>query len=233
MIDGYAGPVVTPTAVRSLTERVYHELRADILACTLRPGNRLRPGEIAQEVGVSLNVVREALNRLAGEGLVRASAQLGFTVAELSIVDLNDLTGLRTIVECSAIRASVELGSLEWETGVVAAHHLLAGTPIVDSEAPDQIRADWMDAHNAFHAATMSGCGNQRLVQLTATLGSAAGIYRHWSQAYDHGERDIAGEHRAIFTAVLARNAEAACLAHSDHIRRTAHIVTAAIKARE
>lgn len=228
-VDG----VTALSAPRSLTEGLYRALRTEILSGRFTPGQRLRPSEIASSRGVSLNVVREALNRLSGEGLVNASPQLGFAVVELSTGDLVDLTELRTLVECSAIRASVEEGSLTWETALVAAHHRLARTPMSGPDAPEEVTAEWMQAHNDFHAATMSACGNRRLIALTAALAESAAIYRHWSQVYDHGRRDIAGEHRAIFEAALARDAELACRLHAEHIRRTADIVIAAAGAHE
>jgi DNA-binding GntR family transcriptional regulator len=225
--------VTSPPAPRSLTEGLYRALRTEILSGRFTAGQRLRPSELSQQRGVSLNVVREALNRLSGEGLVDASPQLGFAVVQLSVEDLDDLTALRSLVECSAIRTSVEQGSLGWETGLVAAHHRLARTPLTGPDSPDELTSEWMQAHNDFHVATMSACGNRRLIALTAALGESAAIYRHWSQAYDHGRRDIAGEHRAIFEAALARDAELACRLHAEHIRRTGDIVRAAAGARE
>jgi DNA-binding GntR family transcriptional regulator len=216
------------TTARSLTERVYECVRADILAGRFSPGQRLRPTDLAALNGVSLNVVREALNRLAGERLVQASPQQGFSVVQVSASDLNDLTDVREMVETAALRRSIEHGDLAWESALVAAHHRLANTPLTD-EDPDQLSDEWMRAHNAFHAATMCACGSPRLVELAATLGESAAMYRYYSQRYDHGRRDIAGEHRAIFEATIARDADLACRLHAEHIQRTAEIVTRAL----
>jgi DNA-binding GntR family transcriptional regulator len=225
--------VASSTAPRSLTEALYRALRTEILGGRFAPGQRLRPGELGQQRGVSLNVVREALNRLCGEGLVDASPQLGFAVVQLSVEDLADLTALRSLVECSALRTSVEQGSLDWETGLVAVHHRLARTPMTGSDSSDVLTAEWMQAHNDFHAATMAACGNRRLIALTAELAESAAIYRHWSQAHRRGRRDIAGEHRGVFEAALARDAELAARLHAEHIRRTADIVIATAGGRE
>src|SRR3954471_8867484 len=102
----------TSKASRSLTERVYGGLRADIVGGRFSPGERLRPTELAALNGVSLNVVREALNRLAGERLVQASPQQGFAVVQVSAVDLADLTDARVLVETAALRRSIEQGDL-------------------------------------------------------------------------------------------------------------------------
>jgi DNA-binding GntR family transcriptional regulator len=75
----------------------------------------------------------------------------------------------------------------------------------------------------------MSGCRSPRLIEMAAVLGESAAIYRHWSQRYDQGQRDVAGEHRAIFEATVVRDADLACRLHCEHIQRTAEIVTAAL----
>jgi DNA-binding GntR family transcriptional regulator len=218
----------TSRTARSLTERVYGCLRADILAGRFSPGQRLRPTDLAAVNGVSLNVVREALNRLAGERLVRASPQQGFAVVQVSASDLGDLTEVRVLVETAALRRSIEHGDLAWESALVAAHHRLANTPMTDDD-PDQLSDEWMRAHNAFHAATMCACGSPRLVELAAGLGESAAMYRYYSQRFDHGKRDVAGEHRAIFEAAIGRDADLACQLHAEHIQRTAEIATMAL----
>ncbi|MDL5160110.1 GntR family transcriptional regulator [Actinomycetospora termitidis] len=213
----------------SLTQRTFERLRADIVGGRLVPGERLRPGGIASAEEVSLNVVREALNRLAGARLVRASPQLGFTVATTSVDDLRDLTDVRSLVEGEALRRSIERGDLTWEGELVAAHHRLERTPMVSADRPDVLDEAWMDVHVAFHAATMSACGSPRMIEMVADLQECASLYRRWSVRVDGGRRDVAGEHRAIFEAAVARDADAACRAHLDHIGRTADLAAAAI----
>jgi DNA-binding GntR family transcriptional regulator len=220
------------TTARSLTERVYRDLRGDILAGRLIPGQRLRPTELAASNGVSLNVVREALNRLSGERLVQASPQQGFAVVQLSGPDLEDLTNVRVLVETAALRRSIEAGDLAWESALVAAHHRLANTPISDGD-PDRTSDEWMEAHNAFHAATMSACGSPRLVEIADVLGESATMYRQYSQRSHHGTRDVAAEHRGIYEATIARDADLACRLHAEHIQRTAEIVTRALASEE
>lgn len=73
----------------------------------------------------------------------------------------------------------------------------------------------------------MTGCRNPWLVELASLLSESAEIYRHRSQMVDQGSRDVAGEHRAIFEAVIGRDAARACQLHAEHIRRTARIVAA------
>jgi DNA-binding GntR family transcriptional regulator len=223
--------VSTAISARSLTERVYIRLRAEIIGGQLAPGQKLRPTELSALHEVSLNVVREALSRLAGERLVRALPQQGFAVVALSVDDLIDLTAVRSTIETAALQQAIERGGLDWETGLVAAHHQLAHTPKVDADNPTGVNEAWMHAHNAFHEATMSGCASPRLIEIISGLGESAAIYRYWSHRYDQNRRNSAAEHRAIFKATLARDAELACRLHNAHIRRTADILVAALAA--
>ena len=112
----------------SRTEDAHTQLRADILACRIRPGERLRILELAGRLGVSHTVVREALSRLSADGLVVAEAQRGFTVAPVSPKELADLTDVRVTIECDALRRSIERGDIAWESRIVASAHALART---------------------------------------------------------------------------------------------------------
>src|SRR6201999_1825607 len=79
----------------NLTQLAHDRLRADLLACRLKPGERLIINQLCQYLDVSLGAVREALSRLSSEGLVIAEPQRGFRVAPISAEDLKDLTAAR------------------------------------------------------------------------------------------------------------------------------------------
>jgi DNA-binding GntR family transcriptional regulator len=105
-------------------------LRGDVLEGRLRPGQALPVAGLADRLGVSVTVIREALTRLTGEGLVNLEPRLGFRVVELSVDYLVDLTRIRIEIETLAARMAVHHGNRRWEADLVAAHHLLASTPI-------------------------------------------------------------------------------------------------------
>ena len=78
-----------------LTEQAYRTLRKAIVQCEFPPEERLRVDELSSRYGFSSSPVREALARLAEQGLVRSIENRGFRVAPLSIDGLKDLTGER------------------------------------------------------------------------------------------------------------------------------------------
>ncbi|PWU48775.1 GntR family transcriptional regulator [Micromonospora globispora] len=199
---------------------VHAQLREDVLRGVLPPGSRLRFVELAERFSVSQSVVREALTRLAEQGLAVAMPQQGFRVRPLTLADLDELTEARIEIETLVLRRSIQRGGLAWESSVLAAHHTLANTPLTFPSG--DVNPEWAEAHDEFHSATLRGCGNERLLSIASSLRDAASLYRWWSRTVGHDEnRDHALEHRQILDATNARDEEGATRALAQHIQRT------------
>ena len=108
---------------------VYEHLRGDILSGSFGAGEWLRTNVLCKRYGVSLSVVREALCRLAEQGLVEATRNKGFKVPRLVIEELEDLTSARLSIEPICLRQSILHGDLEWETSCVGAFHAVRRNP--------------------------------------------------------------------------------------------------------
>lgn len=196
-------------------------MRADILTGRLKPGDKLPFAELGERYEASQGVLREGLSRLVAEGLVIAEPQLGFRVMPLSIADLDDLTSARCEIEGIVLRLSIEHGDLAWEAGIVAAHHRLERTPGKSPDEPEPVNDAWAEAHGDYHRALLAGCPNERLKSIAMWLRDSAEVYRRWSVSLTEHERDVSGEHRRILQAVLARRADEAVAALTDHLRTT------------
>jgi GntR family transcriptional regulator, carbon starvation induced regulator len=207
---------------RSLVEDVYEALRSDILFGRRLPSSRLQLNELAEQHGVSLSVVREAVTRLASEDLVEATPQRGFRVRSISLEHLRDLTWVRKQVETLALRQSIAKGDVTWEANLVAAHHRLAVTPMYFEDGRGN--TEWMTAHGAFHAALAAAAGSPVLERLRRQLYDASELYRYWSgNLPQHPARaHVADEHKAIFDAALAREAALAVDLLTQHLEATA-----------
>jgi len=204
------------------SERMYAQLRSDILTGRLLPGQRLPFAELGSRYGTSVGVLREALSRLVEQGLVLSEPQLGFRVTPVSADDLRDLTITRIDIETLCLRYAIQHGDLAWESRVVAAFHTLDRTPEHALPSSSAVNEDWATAHAAFHAAILEGCPTRRLREIAASLRDASELYRRWSRHLGgEDDRDIAKEHRALRDAVLARDVEAATAALTAHIRYT------------
>jgi DNA-binding GntR family transcriptional regulator len=199
---------------------IAHRLRADIVACRLKPDEPLRFEALRQAYAASFSTLREALTSLVADGLVTCEEQRGFRVAPVSLEDLQDLTHVRVLVEIEALRLSVEHGKNDWEIEIITALHRLdniegraTGNPVVDPE--------WKTAHRQFHLALISACGSPTLIGLHKTLFERAERYRCLSAALRPMPRDKQGEHRAMMRAAIARDGPLAVELIEGHIRTT------------
>lgn len=207
------------------SHRAYSHLRLAILDCRLMPGTKLNIAGLAQELDVSLGAVREALSMLQSEALVVSEPQRGFTVSPVSQKELLDITEARIAIETICLRASIERGDLGWESTIVAAFHRLSRLSEAEEGRGLHLSESWSRAHADFHAALVGACGNDWLLRLRAMLYEQSERYRRLSVPLATEARDVPGEHKALFEAVMTRDAAAAAAVLEEHLRRTAAIV--------
>ncbi|MBY6685668.1 GntR family transcriptional regulator [Rhodococcus sp. BP-149] len=212
---------------RSRTELVYRELHQRLVHGRFAPNQRLHLADLCAESGVSLSVVREALTRLATQGLVRSEPNRGFYAPDNSITELADLAFMRCNIEELAVRRSIERGDAAWESSVVAAHHQLTLTPLVSPLVDMEADRRWNLAHRAFHDACAAACGSRRLLSIRARLYDESEIMRQMSEL---PSRNVAAEHAAILTAIVARDADEASRRVRDHIDTTARLAIASVR---
>lgn len=207
------------------TDAAYARLHEEILSCRLAPGSKITISEIAHIYGFSTGAVREALSRLSAERMTVATAQKGYSVAEVSAAELKDLTRTRIAIEQLCLRAAIAHGDVEWETSIVAAYHRLHRIPALTPGDPAMLNPVWAAAHTTFHAALASGCDSPWMLTLRAMLYAQTERYRHLSVALAREVRDVDVEHKAIMDACLARDAELAERLIDAHLTKTSEIV--------
>lgn len=206
----------------TLVHDVYQQMRAEILSGVLAPGARLKPAELCLRFGVSTGVIREALTMLAEQHLVRGERNKGFQVVTLSMDELRQLTIARKVNECGALRESIERGDVNWESEVMAAHHLLVKTPVYPYDDLEHTNDEFADAHERFHFTLLQACDNPYLLDICHRLYDASEMYRRWSVGRSSGRRNVQAEHRGIMDAALARDVDTAVERYEQHIERTA-----------
>ena len=210
----------------SRTDVVYEALRSDLLDGRIRPGERLKLPALSERFGLSMTVIREALTRLAEQGMVVVNPARGYSAVELSVADLNDLTYVRIQLETLTLRASIERGDVAWESGVVAALHTLNRTPNLHQDGT--FNAEWFGCHREFHHALLAGCESPRLLAIADAERDRAELYRAWTRSLTHRlERDVRAEHEGIAAAALARDSDGATAALAAHIQKTTDLLLA------
>ncbi len=197
-------------------EAVYRRLRADVVLGRLAPGRKLGLDGLRQIYGAGLGTLREALNRLASEGLVVAEGQRGFTVAPVSAEDFAEVADLRLLLERHAIGLSFAAGDLDWEGRVVGAHHKLAVLErrLLAGEAADA--ALWKRCDREFHQALIEACGSAVLLE---TYAAAYDRYlRYQMVAVVFRGAIAARQHAELLDCALTRDAARACRVLEAHV---------------
>ncbi len=208
---------------RTLASAVYARVRAEILNCDIRPGEKLLIAQLGSRFNVSAASVREALSRLVADGLIRVEDQRGFRVSALSLSDLRDLTRTRIELECAALRLSILRGDQDWEAAVRRSWEDLLSVPHSPPDDDRRLTEEWARMHGRFHTALVEACGLQWLMRLRSTLYDQSERYRRLSLAVTRrGTRDRDAEHRMIMEATLQRDVDGAIAHLSAHFERTA-----------
>ena len=220
---------VSRASAGTLVEQVAARLRSDVLSGHLPPLAKLKVDELQQSYGVSSSPLREALSRLAQEGLVRADERRGFRVPALSSADLNDIVRMRLMLDVQALRESMALGEDAWEADIVASYHRLEKMEQRYGDGPAVLDDEWMALHRDFHFALMAACPSPRQLAWSASLFDQAERYRRFSARHRQAPHSKVREHHRLMTAVLERETDTACLLLADHIRNTQNNVEKAL----
>lgn len=212
---------------KTLNERIYLQLRQDILNGKLSPGAKLRFEMLKAMYSAGTSTLRESLSRLAAENLVTTEGQRGFAVAPVSIAELRDITQTRQDLESVAIRRSIAQGDDDWEAMVLAASHRLSKMTDPSTGRLVLLPDENVRRHRAFHLSLVAACGSAWLLHFIGALYDQSERYRRFSTLHAVVPRDTAAEHRDLVDAVLARDADRAVHLLCDHLDRTAEVVAA------
>jgi len=212
-----------------LAERVYQRLRQAIVRCEFEPGARLRVEELSRRFAVSSSPVREALNRLSEQGLVRTLENRGFRVAPLTVAGVSDLARVRALVECEALRDAIAQGDDAWEGRCVAAGHALGLAERRIGNQPRALDDAWSSRHREFHLSLYAACGSPILLDLADVLFDNAERYRRWAAHSRRAPRQKHNEHQALLKAALERDADKASALLRQHIGHTEQLVASAL----
>jgi DNA-binding GntR family transcriptional regulator len=198
---------------RTLWQRVYDHLRDEILSGSLTPGAELSEVALAESLGVSRGPIREAIGRLAAEGLVTVRPRRGAVVSSLSTEEFIELYQVREALELLAVQLAVpRLG-----TDDITALQALIDE--MSTRAERKQVGEFFEANTAFHARLVDASGNAKLIDMYRQLLDQLGRYRRRSlQLRGNLQRSVA-EHAAILRAAKRGDAERAAHLMSEHIR--------------
>lgn len=200
-------------------ELVLSSVRKAILAGILSPGLRLRQEELADVFGTSRIPVREALRALEYEGLVTSQPHRGFTVTTLDADDVDEVYGLRIVLESEAVRLALPLLT---DDDLEDLEELFQA--MQNARTPD----DQLAARERFYLRLYSVSGRPRLVGLIMRLRQEVARVLRWATI-----QHSSSIHEHFFEAVRVGDAERAVAHLSSHYRRVAILIRRYIKEAE
>ena len=195
---------------RLLRERVYEQLRHDILTCELMPGAEIREAELAARFEVSKSPVRDALISLEREGLVITIPRQGYRVAPVSISDMLDMFHLRAALERANMERIFRHASDEQLEALDQFKHFSA------SQWPD----GFVSYNKSFHRRLAELGGNPRmrdqLIDLIDLMERAVQIS---VSNMNHGKPEaLVAEHREIIEVIQSRSIKTAQRLAEQHV---------------
>ncbi len=203
---------LAPLRLESTPVLVADRLREGILDGTFPPRTQLSEVALSQQLSVSRGPIREAMQRLLQEGLLRGERNRGVFVVDLGESDVRDIYLARSAVERTAAALVVNAGTDE-DFGVLQSmvDQLAAA---VDSNWVEMTKLDLQ-----FHLALVAAAGSVRLDRMFRTLMAESQLCIVRLEPFYPGREEVVHEHQAILDAIRARDlaeADRLLAAHMD-----------------
>ena len=205
----------------SLTARTYEQLRLDILAGALQPGQKLKIESLRQSYGIGTSPIREALSLLTSDGLVDRIDNRGFHVSHVSEKEFKELLKTRCWLEELALRKSIDRGGKAWEEAIVLAAYHLSRTNRSTADDHFVSNRQYESYHKRFHMALIGACGSSILVRFCNQLYDQNIRYRNLSGITAYSKRNLNREHDDIMQATLDRDGNTAVERLTAHYNLT------------
>lgn len=218
------GPSRQIDAPKTLADEAYQRIHDDIIRGAFAPNEKLQPNALRRRYDIGLSPVREALSRVALEGLAVAEGQRGFFVAPATRQELLDIADLRIQFSVMSLERSIRRGDDAWENAVVTTYYQLNKLENQSKREPRTFHDEWERRNKHFHQALGSACESPWLLHFCDILYDHFERYRRRFLIYTEIEPTIAEEHRQIMELALARDM-GACNILKQHFEHAARVI--------
>ena len=196
---------------------VYDLLRDEILDLKLLPGSPVDEAQLAERFDMSRTPIREALVRLAGEGLIETLPNRSTMVSNIDVLNLHSFFDAITLMYRVTTRLAAQYHRPE-DLPAIRAHQLRFTKAVAAQDALAMIAAN-----REFHAAIAEAGRNPYYIALfKRLLDEGRRILRLYYQSFDNRlPQQYADEHEQIIAAIVARDliaADVLAKAHADQI---------------
>ncbi len=199
-------------AVPTAVDHAYEKIWKILMVNGARGEHRLSDAALAAQLGVSRTPVRQALDRLAGDGLVRVDPRRGFWTRTFTVEDIHEIYDLRGALESLALRlAAPALDPAELRAELELLHEVRA-------RLPEQPIALFLRRDLRLHNLLIHASGNRRLTRFLATLRSQHGLFQVRDSSYPRRIATALDDHEKILHALIAGRVDEAAASLEEHI---------------
>ncbi len=206
--------IMEPRLYTTSADYVYQELRHRIITKNLKPGQRLPEVNIAVEMGVIRTPVREALRRLASEGLVLIIPNSGARLASPTRREMEDTYVVREQLECLATRIAA---------GRISERNIrrLEDTIIEEERAFEEKNLElYLEVNETFHKVIADSSGNRVLSEYVENILARTNAYVvFYDPFYDIEDNPSVIQHKGIVQAFKDREADLAVDLMREHLK--------------
>lgn len=212
------------SAKNSLADLAYREILRAILAHEFKPGDRLHPLELAEHMGISPTPVKHSLARLAGEGIVEFRSGLGPFVVAPTDEDLAQYHDSRLMCEVWAVREGIDRVDAAF-LAKLGEHMRRAEAALASAPDPATARIEFARADGAFHQQLLDLWPNEKTRawyrQLNVHIRVALLREMTGDDLPPRRLEEAVADHREIYRALAARDANACTEVLQRHVRAT------------
>ena len=205
--------------VTNINEKVYQLIKQNIIKFIYPPGHNLNITELKDALGVSPTPIKDALFKLAGEGLVVIYPRKGTYVKDITAEDIHEIIQTRLILE-TAIVADIAPRITDEQLRILEGYYQKGISIKVDRDNIDDYKA-YMESDSDFHLSFFLFWGNKRLTELYRNLNAHMQIARYRLMHHTRSKNPWTDqEHREILAALQERNPTRAQEAVRRHLVR-------------
>lgn len=191
-------PQLEPVSRQSTAAIIADRLRDAITRGAFPPGAQLGEVDLAARLGVSRGPLREAMQRLVQEGLLRGERHRGLFVVELGLADVHDIYAARLVVEQAAAGMILRGGRPDAVPALTEAQQAI----VAAAASGDPVRL--ADADQQFHTTLVRMSGSPRLERMALTLLAETRMCLMALQATRPAPEQLVVEHQVLLDAVAA-----------------------------
>lgn len=189
-----------PVSRESTAALIARQLRSAIMYGSLAPGSQLGEAELSAQLGVSRGPLREAMQRLVQEGLLRSERNRGLFVITLDANDVRDIYTARAAIERAAVSVILRRDRQVPVDRLAEVHRRMV------EAAEQEDRAALSDADLAFHEALVAAADSPRLQRMHQTLLVESRMCITALEQTDRPLGEAVDEHGAILAALREGN---------------------------